>query len=101
LPKVIVLDRDPKFKNAFWLHFSRKVRMKPKFSTAFHSQMVGKPERMNGILKQYLRNSVGVDQRDWADYVGRAELCCNVAMHLVTKGSSFVMACGVRCKLLT
>ena len=29
-------------------------------------------ECMNGVLNQYLRNLVGVDQGDWADYVGRA-----------------------------
>jgi hypothetical protein len=44
---------------------------------------------------------VGVDQRDWANYVGRAEFSRNVAMHLATKGSSFVVACGVRSNLLT
>jgi hypothetical protein len=52
-------------------------------------------------IDQYLRNLVGVDQRGWADYVGRAEFHYNVAMHLATKGSSFVMACGVRSNLLT
>ena len=35
---------------------------------------------------------MGANQGDWANYVGRAEFSCNVAMHLATKGSSFVMA---------
>jgi hypothetical protein len=52
-------------------------------------------------LNQYLRNLVGADQRDWADYVGRAEFNRIVAMDLAIKGSSFVMACGVRSNLLT
>ena len=69
--------------------------MKLRFSTALRSQMDGKTERVNGILKQYLRNLVGVDQGDWADYVGRAEFSCNVAMHLATKGLSFMVAHGV------
>jgi hypothetical protein len=73
LPRVIVSDRDPKFTNAFWVHFARKVGMKPKFSTAFFSQIVGKTKRVNGVLNQYSRNLVGMDQRDWANYVGRAE----------------------------
>ena len=63
--------------------------------------MIGKPERVNGVLNQYLRNLVGVDQWDWADYVGREEFSRNVAMHLATKGSSFVMAYGMRSNLLT
>ena len=83
------------------MHFSRKVGTKLKFSTAFHSQMVGKTERVNGVLKQYLRNLVGADQRDWADYVGRAEFSYNVAMHLATKGSSLMLAFGVGSNLLT
>jgi hypothetical protein len=79
------------------MHLSRKVGTKLKFSTAFHSQMVGK----NGVVNQYLRNLVGADQRDWVHYVGRAEFSCNVAMHLATKGSFFVVANGVRSNLLT
>jgi hypothetical protein len=78
------------------MHFSRKVGMKLRFKMAFYSQMVGKTERVN----QYLRNLVGADQRDWVHYVGRAEFSCNVAMHLATKGSSFVVAYGVRSNLL-
>jgi hypothetical protein len=72
---VIVSDEDPKFTNAFWMHFARKVAMKSKFSTTFHSQMVGKMERVNGVLSQYSRNLVGMDQQDWAYYVGQAEFC--------------------------
>jgi hypothetical protein len=70
---MIVSDRDPKFTNAFWRHFARKVGMKPKFSMTFHSQMVGKPERVNEVLTQYLTNLVDVDQRDRPNYVGQAE----------------------------
>jgi hypothetical protein len=44
---------------------------------------------------------VGADQRDWVNYVGRAEFRYNVAMHLATKGSSSVVACGVCSNLLT
>lgn len=83
------------------MHFSKEVGMKLRFSTALHSQMDGKTERVNGVLKQYLRNLVGADQGDWADYVGRAEFSYNVATHLATKGSSFMVAFGVRSNLLT
>ena len=52
-------------------------------------------KRVNGISNQYLRNLVGEDQRDWVDYEGWWEFSCNVAMHLATKGSFFVVAYGV------
>ena len=43
---------DPKFTNAFWMHLSRKVGMKLRFRMAFHSQMVGKTERVKPILEE-------------------------------------------------
>ena len=60
--------------------------MKLRFSMAFHSQMVGKTNNMNEVLKKCLRNLVGVDQGDWVDYVGRMEFSWSLAMHLATKG---------------
>ena len=42
LPRVIVSDRAPKFTSAFWKHFSRKVGMKLRFSTAFLCKWMGK-----------------------------------------------------------
>ena len=42
LPRVIVSDQDPKFTNAFWMHFARKVGKKLRFRMAFHFQTVGK-----------------------------------------------------------
>ena len=47
--------------------------MELRFSMASHSQTVGEMERVNGVLNQYLRNLVNVDQKDWADNVGRVE----------------------------
>ena len=57
-PRVIALEKDPKFTSAFWKHFSREVGLKLRFRTAFHSQTNGKTERVNEVLKQYLRNLV-------------------------------------------
>jgi hypothetical protein len=89
-----VSDRDPKFTNAFGMHLSRKVGMKRWPSIP---KWLGKTERVN----QYLRNLMGADQQDWVHYVDRAEFSCNVAMHLATKGSSFMVAYGVRSNLRT
>ena len=62
---------------------------------AFHPQMDGQTEHVNGVLNQYLRNFVIADQQDWADYIGLAEFGCNVATHFATQGLSFVVAYGV------
>ena len=58
LPRVIMLDQDPKFTNAFSMHFSKEVVLKLRLSTTLHSQMDGKKEHVNGVLKQYLKNLV-------------------------------------------
>ena len=100
LPRVIGSNWRLKFTNAFYLYLSTKVGINLRFSMAFHSQTIRKIERVNGFFNQYLRNLVGADQRDWADYVGWAEFGCNVAIHLRTKGSSLVVACGMRSNLL-
>ena len=76
---------NPKSTSAFWRHFSKKVRMKLKFGTAFHSQTDGKIERVNGVLKQNLRTLVGADQGDWVDHMGPRKLSYNVAVHAATK----------------
>jgi hypothetical protein len=62
--------------------------------------MVVKMERVDGVSNQCLRNLVGADQPNWADYVGGAEFSCNLAMHLATKGVCFMVAYGMRSNLL-
>ena len=71
-----------------------------KLSMSFYFQPVVKPEPVNKNWNQYLRNLLNTYQRDWTDYVGWTEFSRNVDMHLATKGSSFMMAYGVRSNLL-
>lgn len=52
-------------------------------------------KRVNGVLKQYLRNFVCADRQDWPDYVGLVEFSYNVAMHLASKQSPFNVVYGV------
>ena len=71
---------------------------------AFLSQTLGEMKHVNGISNQNLRNLVSVDHQDWADNLGQVDFSHNVTMHLGTKwtkGTSFVMAYGVRSNLLT
>ena len=70
--------------------------MKLKFSTAFYSQRL---EKRSVWMESW--SLVGADQRDWVEFVGRTEFSRNVVMHLAKKGSSFVVAYGLRSNLLT
>jgi hypothetical protein len=38
--------------------------MKLLFNTTFHPQIDGETEKVNGVLNQYFRNYVGIDQND-------------------------------------
>jgi hypothetical protein len=64
MPKVIVSDRDAKFVLEFWTLFMKKVRTKFKFNMAFHPQIDGQCEKVNGILNQYLKSYVVADHRN-------------------------------------
>jgi hypothetical protein len=48
--------------------FVQKVGMKLLFNTTFHPQTDGQIKKVNGVLNQYLRNYVGVDQKDWGEH---------------------------------
>jgi hypothetical protein len=72
--------------------FLKKVGTKLTFSMAFLFQTNGQTMHINGVLNQYLRNYVSVDQRDWANYVGLLEYSNNAVTHSMTKKLSFKAA---------
>jgi hypothetical protein len=50
LPQFIISDRNAKFTMGFLKHLFRKVMMKLLFNMAFHPQINGQIERVNGVL---------------------------------------------------
>ncbi|KAH9726762.1 Endonuclease [Citrus sinensis] len=56
VPKSIVSDRDPRFIGRFWTELFKMLGTDLKFSTSFHPQTNGQTERINGLLKMYLRH---------------------------------------------
>jgi hypothetical protein len=65
-----------------------------KFSTAFHLQIDGQIEKMNGILNQYLCDYIIDDHKDWGDHLGLVEFCYNSTK----KMNPFELALGVEAK---
>jgi hypothetical protein len=64
LLRINMLDWDPKFISASWRHFVREVGTKLTINIAFHLQIDGQIKWENGVLNQYLRNFVSMDQHD-------------------------------------
>jgi hypothetical protein len=58
-------------------------------STAFHPQADGQTERINAILKQYLRHFCAFQQDDWSELLLFAEHAYNTADSETTKMSPF------------
>ncbi|MBW0483836.1 hypothetical protein O181_023551 [Austropuccinia psidii MF-1] len=46
VPKIIIIDRDPKFTSEFWTNIYDILGTKPAFSTAYHPQTDDLAERM-------------------------------------------------------
>jgi len=46
------------------------------------------------LLNQFLRNYVGVNQKDWDEHLGMVEFCYNSISHSMTKMSLFELTLG-------
>jgi hypothetical protein len=64
---------------------------KLKISTSFQPQTDGQTERVNLVIRKFLRNYVAVDQQDWVDHLELAEFCYNNSEHSTTGSTPFQM----------
>ncbi|MBW0593172.1 hypothetical protein O181_132887 [Austropuccinia psidii MF-1] len=70
VPKIIISDRDPKFKSKFWTNFYDILGTKLAFSTDYHPQTDGLAERMIQKLEDILRRFCvyGMEYKDHEGY---------------------------------
>jgi hypothetical protein len=66
----------------------------------FHPQIDDQTERVNGVLNQYFKNYVSVDQKDWGEHLSMVEFCYNCIIHSTTKMSLFELMLGKEVKKL-
>jgi hypothetical protein len=52
---------------------------------------MGKTERVNLVIQQFLRNYVAADQQDWVDHLELSEFCYNNSAHSATRSTPFQM----------
>ena len=55
LPKTVVSDRGTQFITKFWKGLCKILKIEALLSTPYHPETDGQTERINAILKQYLR----------------------------------------------
>lgn len=94
LRETIVSDRGAQFVSAFWTHLNRILKTRALLSTAYHPQTDGQTERVNVILKQYLRAYVSYLQDDWYEWLATAEFAGNAVKSETTGLSPFMALYG-------
>jgi len=87
LPTDIMSDRDSRFTSEVWEGFLRLSGIRPRMSTAFHPQTDGQTERLNQMIKAYLRVFVSKKQDDWVRLLPMAEFVYN---NSVTTGNGML-----------
>lgn len=75
--KNIMSDMDAKFASKFWKELFACLGTKLAFSTSYHPQKNGHPERVNSILEDMLRMYMMHQQRRWEEYFPLVEFTYN------------------------
>ena len=77
IPKVIISNRDSKFTGNFWKYLFKGLNTTLNFSTSFHPQTDGKPERVNQVLEDLLRMYVKEQPGKWENYLHLVQFAYN------------------------
>ena len=67
LPRSIISDCGSQFVSDFWKFLCKKLGVVARLSTAWHPKTDGQTERINGVMKQYLRAFINYLQDDWLE----------------------------------
>lgn len=78
-PKIIIIDRDPRFMNSFWKEIHRLQGTTLSMSTAYHPQTDGQSEVLNKCVEQYLRCFIADSPHEWFPLLPWVEYWYNTA----------------------
>ena len=76
-PRVIISDRDTRFKDDFFRALCTQLQTRQQMSSAYHHETNGQAERMNRVLEETLRHFVSDKMDDWDDLLPAAEFAIN------------------------
>ncbi|MBW0515891.1 hypothetical protein O181_055606 [Austropuccinia psidii MF-1] len=90
VPKIIISDRDPRFKSDFWTNLYDMLGTKLTFYIAYHPQKDGLAERMIQTMEEILRRfcAYGMEYKDhegythdWVTLLPAVDLAYNTSQH--------------------
>ena len=93
-PSSFVVDRDPRWRSAFFQSWSALLGVSMKMSTAYHPQTDGQTERMNRILEEVLRHYINPSHTAWESLLPWAEFAINSAYQESIKTTPFMLCYG-------
>jgi hypothetical protein len=94
IPRVLISDRDVRFRSHLYREVVKHYGIEHNFSTAFHPQTDGQTERVNRVMEDYLRHYVNSSQSDWDTHLAMAEFAFNNATHESTNTTPFYLNYG-------
>ncbi|QRV96366.1 Transposon Tf2-1 polyprotein [Ceratobasidium sp. AG-Ba] len=89
LPRKTISDRVPQFMSQFLKQLHKRLDIKPSFLTAYHPQTDGQTERLNQVVKLYLRHYVSHRQDNWVGLLPLAEFAYNNGTNASTGKTPF------------
>ncbi len=92
IPRQVITDRDPRWRNEFWKEICRLMGMKRVLTTSHHPQADGQTEILNQTLEIALRSYVGPSRDDWSKYLDAIMLAYNTTVHTATNFAPGIFA---------
>ena len=99
LSDTIVSNCDTQFVNSFWDQLCKWLNIKTNLFTAFHPQTDSQTERVNSVMKQYLRTYCTYLQDDWVMWLPSAEFAVNNHWSESIQCTSFFTNCEYHLKM--
>ncbi len=91
LLKFFMSDWDTQFIFNVWKHMCKMLKINTKLSTTYHSEIDDQIERVNAVMKHYLRVFVNYMQNDWAKWLSEVEFIVNNTSSSITLTSFFLI----------
>ncbi len=91
LLKFFMSDRDTQFIFDVWKHMCKMLKIDVKLSTMYHFEINDQIERINAVMKHYLRVFINYMQNDWAKWLSEVKFIVNNASSLITLASFFLI----------
>ncbi len=84
-------DQDTQFIFNVWKHMCKMLKINVKLSMMYHSEIDDQIEKINAVMKHYLRVFVNYMQNDWAKWLSEVKFIINNASSLITLTSFFLI----------